>query len=84
MLISEETKQFVYIGSSPLNSVSQALRMSVYLLVQGGDLSHVKFVFCSQGDREEGQSILFTLAVSSVSLIQNNQYATLAFLGSLP
>ena len=30
-------------------------------------------MFCFQGDREEGQTVPFVLAISYVSLIQNNQ-----------
>ena len=32
---------------SPLNFPSLVMRMSLYLLVQGGFLSHGKFIFCS-------------------------------------
>ena len=33
-------------------------------------------------DRENGQIALLVLAISQVSLIENNQYATLAYLGA--
>ena len=49
-----------------------------YLLVQEGYLSHERFISCFQGDRE-GQRVLLAPAVFQVTLIQNNQYSTLAY-----
>ena len=47
----------------------------------GKGLSHGRLTSYFHGDREEGQSVLGP-AVSQVILIQNNQYSTLAYLGT--
>ena len=52
----------------------------VCLVVQEGFLSHRRLTSCFPEDREAGQSILAP-AVSQVTLIQHNQYATLAYFG---
>lgn len=71
--------EFVYIALSALNSLSLAIRMSLYLRGQGGYASHGKFISCFQGDRKEGQSVLLLLAVPQVAFVQNNEYTTLAY-----
>ena len=67
---------------SALSSLALTIRTSFHLLVQGRYLPYGRFIYCFQGDREEGQSVLLTLAVSQITLIQNNQYATLACFGT--
>lgn len=49
--ISEDVLRFVYTGFLALDSVSLVIRLSLYLLIQGGCLSHGRFISCFQGDR---------------------------------
>ena len=44
-------------------------------------LSHERFISCFQGDRKESQNVPLVLAISYVTLIQNNQDAIVAYLG---
>lgn len=57
------------------------IRMFFYLQVEKAHLAQGRFVSCFQGDREEGQSVPLTLAISQVTLIQNNPSAIEAHLG---
>jgi len=54
--------KFVYIYILPPVSLTLLIRVSLYLQVQRGYLSHRKFIFYFQGDREEGQGIPLALA----------------------
>lgn len=60
-VIKEETN-FVYIVFSALNSLFLMISVSLYLLVQGGYLSHGTFISSFQGDK--GESECFALAAS--------------------
>ena len=64
-----------------LNFLSLAIRMSFYFQRPGGPLSHERFIFCFQRDREEGQRVPLALAVSEVPLVQNHQCAIMVYLG---
>ena len=50
--------------------------------MQGGYFSQGRFISRFQEDREESQSTLFAQSVSQVTLIQNNQYAKMAYFGA--
>lgn len=56
-------------------------RMSLYRLAQGVHPSHGRFIFCLQGTKRGGQSVLLALVVPQGSLFQTNAFATLAYLG---
>ena len=46
-------------------------------------LPHERFISCFQGDRKESQNVPLVLALSYVTLIQNNQDAIMAYLGMI-
>ena len=45
-------------------------------------LSQEIFISCFQGDREVSQSVSLALVILEETLIQNNQYAIVAYLGA--
>lgn len=55
--------------------------MSFYLQMEGVYLSLERLVSCFLGDRQEGQSVPLALAIFKVTLIQNDQYATMIHFG---
>lgn len=66
-------KQSVFTSLLALNSL-RMIRISLYLVVQGGYLSRGGCISCFQM-MEEGHSVLLAQAVSQITLILFNQYA---------
>ena len=56
-----QAAKFVYTHFLTPISLTLLINVSLYLQVQGGYLSHGKFIFYFQGDREEGQGIPLAL-----------------------
>ena len=63
---------FIYIGFLALNSLSLAVRVSFYFQMQGAHLSHGRDFFPAFRETEGDSECPPTLAVSYVTLIQNN------------
>lgn len=62
-------------------SASVPFTGEMYFLPSGSQKGE-SVISCFKRDRKAGQSISLALAVSSATLIQNNQYASVTYLGA--
>lgn len=79
-LPNDEEIRFFYTAFSVLNFLSLMIRMLSTLLVQGGHLSHGRFISCCQRDKGGSEGPSGSSCISS-TLNQNNQQATMPYLG---
>lgn len=63
------------------DATSGLMRMCFFLLVQGGKFPSHGVLFHGFKKKKEGQSVFSASSISYVPLIQNNEYAKVAYFG---